>query len=113
MDIEPLKNIIKNCDNIIEELIEFLPDKDKHRLHNWNYVENDFYINDRILCIKRNTLEIECNGRISYINNGMIGISIGRYRNICIEPRKYYLFIRNKGKEVQKREFMKYILEKL
>ena len=43
----------------------------------------------------------------------MIGISIGRYRNICIEPIKYYLFIRNKGKEVQKREFMKYILEKL
>lgn len=113
MDIEPLKNLLKNRDDIKETLIPFLRDEDKPKLNNWRYENKTFYINDRILCIKKNTLEIECNGRISYINNKMLGISLSKYRNICIDPKKYYLFIRNKSDDVKKREFMKQLLEKL
>ena len=43
----------------------------------------------------------------------MLGISLSKYRNICIDPKKYYLFIRNKSDDVKKREFMKQLLEKL
>ena len=113
MDIEPLKNLLNNRDDVKETLIDFLPSNDKTKLNNWNYESKDFYINDRILCIKKNTLEIECNGRISHINNKMIGISLSKYRNICIDPKKYYLFIRIKNEDVKKREFMKQLLEKL
>tara|TARA_B100001094_G_scaffold325480_1_gene379905 strand:- start:24530 stop:24871 length:342 start_codon:yes stop_codon:yes gene_type:complete len=113
MDIEPLKNLLKNRDDIKEILIDFLPNEDKQKLNHWRYEGKTFYINDRILCMKKNTLEIECNGRISYINNGMIGISLSKYRNICIDPKKYYLFIRNKSEDIKKRDFMKQLLEVL
>ncbi len=65
MDIEPLKNYLKGSKDIKGMLIEFLSNKDKNILKNWEYEEKQLYINDRVLCMKRNTLEIECIGRIS------------------------------------------------
>ena len=110
-----MKNYLKDKDknDITESIKYFLQEQDKKLLKNWRYETNGFYIIDRILCIKKNTLEIDIIGRISYLNNGKIGINRSKHRNICIDPKKYYLFLRNKTEDIKNREFMKQLLEKL
>ena len=43
----------------------------------------------------------------------MLGISLSKYRNICIDPKKYYLFIRNKSDDVNKKRVYETNLRKI
>ncbi|MBE18267.1 MAG: hypothetical protein CMH79_05850 [Nitrospinae bacterium] len=115
MIIEPLKNLLdgENKDEIKQIIYDILPAKDKKKIKNWRYEYGKVYINDRLVCIRRDTLSVEYIGRIIYINEKKLGIRLSKYRTVCIDPNEYYIFLKNKTKDMIKRETMGQLLEKL
>mgnify|MGYP005995943953 CR=1 FL=1 len=75
--------------------------------------EETLYVQDRIFCIKKNTLELENDGNIIYIDNGKIGLKITSVKTINIDPNEYYIFVKCKKTISKQREFMKQLLEQL
>lgn len=113
MNIEPLKSYLNNNNNHNKtKLISDFLNKDiLIKLKNSEYIEGDFFINDRLFFIKKNTLELEYVGNITYIQKDKIGIQINKYRNVCVCPGDYYIF--RKQKKITKRDIMEELLDKL
>tara|TARA_Y100001936_G_C15771270_1_gene506377 strand:+ start:73 stop:408 length:336 start_codon:yes stop_codon:yes gene_type:complete len=111
MDIEPLKSYLDFKGDIKEKLIPFLENSIITKIKETEYIEQDFYINDRLFFIKRNTLELEYIGKIYCIDVNLLGIKLSQYRNVTLDPKKYYIF--KKTKKKTKREIMEELLEKL
>ena len=64
MDIEPLKTIMNSSSNKKDTLLNFLEKNIRKQIIKLEYEDKDFYINDKIYCIKKNTLELEYIGNI-------------------------------------------------
>tara|TARA_B100001750_G_C14998321_1_gene346056 strand:- start:133 stop:474 length:342 start_codon:yes stop_codon:yes gene_type:complete len=113
MNIEPLKTLLKDSNDKKNTIIYFLNDDIKNKLNKYLFEEENFYINERVIAIKKNTLEFEANGRIVCIDDDILTLKLNNVRNINININDYYLFIKPKKKDLEKREFMKQLLEKL
>ena len=92
MNIEPLKTYLQGKKNIKEELILFLKSSIINKIKDTEYIEDDFYINDKLLFIKRNTLELEYIVNVQYIDINSLGILLSQYRNVRLDPKEYYIF---------------------
>ena len=112
MNIEPLKSILEISNNKKETLLYFLPLAVKKKVVDCELEENDFYINDRVFCIKRNTLELEIVGKIICIDENNLGIKKSSM-NVYIDANKYYIFVKMTKKIISQREFLKKLLETL
>ena len=64
MDIEPLKTLLSYSNDKKDTILTFLDKSVREKVIKLEYEDEKFYINDRIYCIKRNTLELEYNGKI-------------------------------------------------
>lgn len=114
MDIEPLKTLLSYSSDKKDTLLNFLEKKVRSKVIKLEYEENQFYINDKIFCIKKNTLELEYIGKIYCIDDDdIIGLKLSNVRNINIDPEKYYIFVKVKTKDIKKRDFYKQLLEQL
>ena len=115
MKIEPLRSLLSFSKNKKEILLFFLSDDIKNKIITCNYEENDFFINDYLYCIKRNTLELEYYGRIFCIERRTrkIGIKKSTYKNIYLDPNEYYLFVKNSNQLQNQREFLKQLLKNI
>ena len=111
MDIEPLQTILSLSKDKKETLLYFLSFHIRSIVEDLDYEDKDFYINDRLFFIKRNTLELEYIGKIYCIDINLLGIKLSQYRNVTLDPKKYYIF--KKTKKKTKREIMEELLEKL
>ena len=111
MDIEPLKNILEWSENKKETLLYYLSHDIKKKIFSYDYEDEQFYINDRIFCIKKNTLELEYIGRILFSENGKLGIKVNSIKTITIEPEKYYFFVHSNKTINKQRDFLKQLLE--
>ena len=96
MDIEPLKTIMSYSNDKKDTLLNSNPKKSvREKVIKLEYEDESFYINDKIYCIKRNTLELEYIGRIYCIDDDSIGIKLSNVRNVNINPDlKYYIFVK-------------------
>jgi len=113
MDIEPLKTILSYSNAKKNTLLNFLEKRVREKIIKLEYEDKRFYINDKIYCIKRNTLELEYIGKIYCIEDDNIGIKLSNVRNVNINPDKYYIFVKIKSKDMKKRDFYKQLLEQL
>ena len=113
MDIEPLKNILEWSENKKETLLYYFTNDVKKKVINLEYEEDKLYVQDRIFCIKRNTLECEHDGNIVFIDKGKIGLKITGIKTVKIDPNDYYIFVKCKKTISKQREFMKELLEQL
>ena len=113
MNIEPLKSVLEWSEDKKETLMYYLPFEVKKKVINLEFEEEKLYVQDRVLCIKRNTLELEHQGTIVYIENGKIGLKVTSIKTVTINPNDYYIFVRNKKSISKKREFMKQLLEQI
>ena len=113
MDIEPLKTLLDYSNDKKSTIMYFLPLEDQTKLKEYIFESENFYINERIIAIKRNTLELEINGRIVCIDNSILTVKLDHVRNVNIDTDKYYIFIKPKKRDLEKREFMKHLLERL
>jgi hypothetical protein len=113
MDIEPLKSILEWSPNKKDTLLYYLSNDVKEKVKKLELEEEKLYVQDRVYCIKKNTLELECDGTILYIENGRIGIKITNIKTIRLNPDDYYIFVKCKKTISKQREFMKQLLEQL
>tara|TARA_Y100000996_G_C22318201_1_gene559167 strand:+ start:130 stop:471 length:342 start_codon:yes stop_codon:yes gene_type:complete len=113
MDIEPLKTIMNSSSNKKDTLLNFLEKNIRKQIIKLEYEDKDFYINDKIYCIKKNTLELEYIGNIYCFDNNNIGLKINKYNNVNINSNKYYIFVRIKSNDMKKRDFYNSLLEQL
>lgn len=113
MDIEPLKTLLSYSPDKKDTLLNFLEKNVREKVIKLEYEEDQFYINDKIYCVKRNTLEIEYIGKIYCMDDNTIGIKLSNVRNVNINPDKYYIFVKVKTKDIKKRDFYKQLLEQL
>ena len=113
MDIEPLKSVLKWSTDQKDTLLYYLPFDVKTKVINLDLEEEKLYVQDRVFCIKRNTLEIEHIGTILFIDGGKIGIKITSLKTVTVDPNRYYIFVKCKKTISKQREFMKQLLEQL
>lgn len=114
VDIEPLKTLLDYSDDKKSTIMYFLPLENQNKLKEYNYEMSNFYINERIIAIKKNTLELDVIGKIICIDDdNIITIKLNNIRNVNINTDNYYIFIKPKKRDLEKREFMKQLLEKL
>ena len=113
MDIEPLKTLLSYSSDKKDTLLNFFEKDVREKVIKLEYEETNFYINDKIYCIKRNTLEIEYIGKIYCIDDNTIGIKLSNVRNVNINLEEYYVFVKVKTKDIKKRDFYKQLLEQL
>ena len=115
IDIEPLKTIIDLTTDKRETIMFFLSTKLKILLEDYELSEdNDFYLNDYIVLIKKNNLINEYKGKIICIDEIINKITIRNNNyNVTIDPEKYYIFIKPNTSKNNDRQFFKSLLEKL
>ena len=111
-NIEPLQTILQISKDKKETLLYFLSLDVKKRVIDCELEEKDFYINDRVFCIKRNTLELDAVGKIICIDDETLGIKCHNM-NKYINSKKYYIFIKLKKEIQSQREIFKKLLESL
>ena len=84
MNTEPLKTILDLTNNKQDSIVFFLSDNVKSQLNNYYLYDKqnkDIFINQYIICVKKNNLQIEVKGKIISINNDNICISINNIYN--------------------------------
>ena len=113
MDIEPLKSILEWSPDKKETLLYYLPYHVTKKVIRFDFEDKSLYVQDRIFCILRNTLELEYDGSIIFIDKGKIGLKVTSVKTVTLNPKEYYIFVRNKKTISKKREFMKQLLEQL
>ena len=115
MDIEPLKSILDITDNKQDSIVFFLSDEIKSKMNNYYLYEEqnkDIFINQYIICIKKNDLSLDAKGKIVSIKNKIIGINLYKYTKY-INMNSYYIFIKNSKSKSDDRDFFEHLLKKL
>jgi len=112
INIEPLQSILNISSDKKDTLLYFLPLTIKKRVLECGLEEEDFFINDKVFCVKRNTLELEIVGKIICIDGHNLGIKKPSM-NVYIDSRKYYIFVKIAKQITSQRAFLKNLLETL
>ena len=112
MNIEPLKTLIDITSDTKKSIIFFLDDDLKYKLQDYVYEDNKFYINDNIICINKNNLNNDYNGKINSVSKYNITLKVYKY-NITINISSYYIFVKKNTSKNNTRQFYKSSLEKL
>tara|TARA_Y100000389_G_scaffold196016_1_gene228255 strand:+ start:1050 stop:1391 length:342 start_codon:yes stop_codon:yes gene_type:complete len=113
MDTEPLKKIMNLSNDKKNTLLYFLDPNIIQKVYKYDLEFSQFYINDKVFCIKRNTLELSYEGKILCINNKRIGIKKNKYLTIYIDPKQYYIFVKQSTNMKNQKDFFKKLLEEL
>ena len=116
MDIEPLKVIIDLSENKMNSVVFFLNDIIKKKINSYYLYEEknkDIFINQYIICIKKNNLSLDLRGKIISIKNNTIGIFVNNKYNKYINKNQYYLFLKNPPKKSNDRDFFENLLQNL
>jgi hypothetical protein len=113
MNIEPLKEIINITTNKKNTILYFLSDELKNLLNDYELIKtNEFYLNDKIICIKKNNLKKEYNGKIICFDNDIITIKQNNI-HITFNYIDYYIFFKKNISLKNDRQFFESLLEKL
>ena len=116
MNIEILKDILDFTDDKQNTIVYFLKPHIQKQLLNYYYYDksnDDIFIDQHIILIKKNNLHIEDKGIIISLNRNKIGLSINDLYNKYYDINNYYIFIKNRNKKLSERDFMEALLKKL
>jgi|TARA_B100002051_G_scaffold276625_1_gene326211 hypothetical protein len=113
MNTEPLQKIMDLSNDKKNTLFYFLDPDIVKKIYKHDLEFKDFYINDKIFCIKRNTLELSLEGKILCMDNNRIGVKKNKNLTIYINPQKYYIFVKQSTKKQNQKDFFKKLLEEL
>ena len=110
---EPLKSIIDVTSDKKNTILYFLSLDLKKKLTEYNLCEdNDFYLNDFIICIKKNNLKNDFTGKITEICKNKLCLKVNNY-NVKINPNHYYIFIKPNTSKKNDRHFFESLLKVL
>ena len=116
MNIEILKDILDFTDDKQNTIVYFLKPHIQKQLLNYYYYDksnDDIFIDQHIILIKKNNLHIEDKGIIISLNRNKIGLSINDLYNKYYDMNNYYIFIKNRNNKTSERDIMEALLKKL
>jgi len=116
MNIEILKDILDFTNDKQNTIVYFLEPHIQKQLLNYYYYDksnDDIFIDQHIILIKKNNLHIEDKGIIISLNRNKIGLSINDLYNKYYDMNNYYIFIKNRNKKTSERELMESLLKNL
>ena len=116
MNIEILKDILDFTDDKQNTIVYFLKPHIQKQLLNYYYYDksnDDIFIDQHIILIKKNNLHIEDKGIIISLNRNKVGLSINDLYNKYYDMNNYYIFIKNRNIKTSERDLMEELLKKL
>ena len=113
MDI--LKPILDIYDVKKDVLLFYLDSKVKEQVEDFDYLEddNDLFLNDKVYCIKRSTLELDVVGFVQAIKEKKISLKVKSKYGVHINQDEYHIFIKRRKCKKNDREFYKALLNAL
>jgi len=109
MDIEPLCNLLKVYKNKNQVFETFLTDDTLNKIKNKSFYDSsvsDIYLNDNITFVKKNTGKVFKSGKVIAIDGDLITIKTN-VNYLTLNLNGYYLFIKQKKKKSNERDFYK------
>ena len=116
MNYEPLKSILDLTDNKQNSIIFFLKDEIKSKMNNYYFYEeknNDIFINQLIICIKKSDLSLHMKGKLVSIKKNIIGIIFNNLYTKYIDINLYYIFLKDKKSKTSDANFFEHLLQSL
>ena len=116
MNTEILKDILDLTEDKQNTIVYFLNPKIQQKLLNFYFYDksnNDIYIDQHVILIKKNNLQIEDKGIIISLNRDKLGLCINDLYNKYYDMNNYYIFIKNRNKKSSERDIMEALLKKL
>jgi len=111
MEYEILKKWIFLNQDIKQSIEMFLDNPNK--LKNYKFIEDTFYLNDKIIVISKNKLKIEVEGTIVNIakDNKLCIIKQTSQSSVYIYPSQYYCFVKQTKNKNNDRKFYETLLK--
>ena len=116
MNTEILKDILELTEDKQNTIVYFLNPKIQQKLLNFYFYDksdNDIFIDQHIILIKKNNLHLEEKGIITSMKRNKIGLCINDLYNKYYDMNNYYIFIKNRNKKTSERDLMESLLKKL
>ena len=116
MNTEILKDILSFTEDKQNTIVYFLKPNIQNLLLNYYYYDhsdNDIFIDQHIVLIKKNNLHLEDKGFIISINRNRIGVSVNNLFNRYYNINDYYVFLKNKQSRTSERDLLESLLKKL
>ena len=113
MDI--LKPILDIYDTKKEVLLFYLDTTVKEQVKDFDYLDddNDLFLNDKVYCIKRSTLDLDIIGVIQAIKGKNISLKVKSLYGAHINQNEYHIFIKHRKTKKNDRDFYKALLNAL
>ena len=113
MDI--LKPILDIYDTKKEVLLFYLDTTVKEQVKDFDYLDddNDLFLNDKVYCIKRSTLDLDIIGVIQAIKGKNISLKVKSLYGAHINQNEYHIFIKRRKTKKNDRDFYKALLNAL
>jgi len=116
MNTEILKDILDLTEDKQNTIVYFLNPNIQQKLLNfylYDKKDNDIFIDQHIILIKKNNLHIEDKGFIISLDKNKIGISVNNIYNKFFSMNDYYIFLKNKQSRTSERDLMEALLKQL
>lgn len=110
--IEILETYLRLSKDKESSLKEFLDDTILKKINKYKLVD-DIYLNDNVILIKKNTLKIECIGKIYKTKNKNISLRKSNGVNLTYDKNKYYIFVKRVKNKNNDRIFYETLLSQL
>ena len=116
MNTEILKDILDLTEDKQNTIVYFLNPNIQQKLLNfylYDKKDNDIFIDQHIILIKKNNLHIEVKGFIISLDKNKIGISVNNIYNKFFSMNDYYIFLKNKQSRTSERDLLESLLKQL
>ena len=116
MNTEILKDILELTEDKQNTVVYFLNPNIQQKLLNfylYDKKDNDIFIDQHIILIKKNNLHIEDKGFIISLDKNKIDIFVNNIYNKYFSMNDYYIFLKNKQSRTSERDLMEDLLKKL
>jgi hypothetical protein len=113
--IDILKPILDIYDTKKEVLLFYLDASVKAQVEDFDYLDddNDLFLNDKVYCVNRSTLELEDIGFIQAIKEKKMTLKVKGKYGVHLNKDEYHIFIKRRKNKKNDREFYKALLNAL
>ena len=113
MDI--LKPILDIYDTKKDVLLFYLEPTVRSEVEDFDYFDDDhdLFLNDKVFCIKRSTLELDVIGFVQSIKGKKISLKVKSKYGVHLNRDEYHIFIKRRKSKKNDREFYKALLNAL
>lgn len=113
--IDILKPILDIYDTKKDVLLFYLEPTIRTEVEDFDYLDDkhDLFLNDKVYCIKRSTLELDVIGFVQVIKEQNISLKVKSRYGVHINKNEYHIFIKRRKSKKNDREFYKALLNAL